>query len=97
MLHKNFHFRNRAKRKHKTHLKNLYERIGYFPSGSNKKENDNGVVYYTRYYRGKASQYLKRVSAKRIRRTNKHIEEDEVITKERSSYNKLFDFWWELY
>lgn len=90
MLHKNIPYRRRAERRYKKKLKFLYERIPYFPSGAYKVEKD-GKTYYRRYYRGKASSYLKRLSSKRNRR---HTLES---VNQRAYYRRVFDYWWELY
>lgn len=95
MLHKNIPYRRRAERRYKKKLEFLYERIPYFPSGAYKVEKD-GKSYYRRYYRGRASQYLKRQSAKRSRRYSKNFIDDGTPSK-RSYYRKEYDFWWEIY
>ena len=75
--------------------KRKYERIyrisliSCLPSGVDKKERD-GKEYYKRYYRGKRSKYLKRLSNKAVRRYKGDI-------SGKGGYKKLFDYWWELY
>ena len=96
MLHKNIPYRRRAFRRSKRRLKFLSEKLGYFPSGATKVEKD-GKCYYRRFYRGKASPYLKRQSAKRNRRYGRRIYEEDGTISKRSFYRKIFDFWWELY
>ena len=95
MLHKNIPYRRRAERKYKKKLEFLYERIPYFPSGAYLVERD-GKKFYRRFYRGSASSYLKRQSAKRSRRYSKNLI-DDVIPSKRNYYRKEYDYWWELY
>ena len=78
--------------KEKQRRKTIYEinrRRFYLPSGVYKEERD-GKEYYKRYYRGKRSKYLKKLSNKKVRRYNGEI-------SGKGGYKKLFDYWWELY
>lgn len=61
----------------------------YTPSGVYKKERD-GKEYYKRYYRGKRSKYLKRLS-------NKAVRKYKGVISGKGGYKRLFDYWWELY
>ena len=90
MYHKNIPYRRRAQAKYKKKLEVIANKMCYSPSGAYKVEKD-GKAYYRRYYRGKTSQYLKRLSAK----TNRRQIYDSP--RERSYYRKVFDYWWELY
>lgn len=97
MLHKNIPYRRRAERKYKKKLEFLYERIPYFPSGANLVERD-GKRFYRRFYRGSASSYLKRQSArKNRRRLGMVVDDEDTSISKRSFYRKVFDYWWELY
>ena len=49
---------------------------------------ENPKPYYKRWYRGKRSKYLKRLSNKRIRRYKNELYKGNQC-------HKLFDFWWE--
>ena len=89
MLHKNIPYRRRAAKRYRNRLEFLAEKSGYYPSGAYKVEKD-GKEFYRRYYRGKRSQYLKRLSAKKNRR---HLGRSQ----QRGYYRKVFDYWWELY
>lgn len=82
---------------YKEHLKFLAS-LDQFPSGAYLKTSRGGWQnevgedhwYYKRFYRGKASGWLKKIAGKKVRR-----KEGEI--KKGGSYKKIFDFWWELY
>ena len=96
MLHKNIPYRRKAQRKSKARLRFLAERLSYWPSGAYKVEKD-GKSWYRRYYRGSASKYLKKQTAKKNRRNNKKYSDEDSICDGRSLYHRVYDFWWELY
>lgn len=78
--------------KEKQRCKKIYEinrRRFYLPSGVLKKEKDD-EEYYIRFYRGKRSKYLKKLSNKKVRKYDGEI-------SGKGGYKKLFDYWWELY
>lgn len=80
--------------KYRDHLKflsslNHYPSGAYLKTGSFTNQVSKEHWYYKRYYRGKASMYLKRQASKKVRRKTEEI-------KKGGSYRKVFDFWWEL-
>ena len=80
-----------ALEKEKKNNERIYRinRTRYCPSGIYLKERD-GKQWYTHYYRGKRSKYLKRLSNRKIRKYKGEI-------SGKGWYKKLFDYWWELY
>ncbi len=80
-------------RRHKNRLKSLYEDTnGWFPSGVSKRTNDRGAEYYTRFYRGHASKYLKEQCNRKFRRCS-----DLDSFSQKGLYRKHTEFWWELW
>ena len=51
---------------------------------------DDDKNRFIRYYRGKRSKYLKKLSNRKFR----HMKNESL---QNSQYKKVFDYWWELY
>ena len=74
--------------KYQNYLKQLSKKTSsYFPS----VVYIDGLHYYKRYYRGRRSKYLKKISNRKIRRHKCEL------PKHGSQFHRLYDFWYELY
>lgn len=70
------------------YLKQLSKKTSsYFPSVIYM----DGLNYYKRYYRGRRSKYLKKISNRKIRRHKCEL------PKHGSQFHRIYDFWYELY
>lgn len=82
--------------KYKNHLKHISENSKCYPPSVNPinkyghMSHNDDIVYYKRFYRGKASSYYKNLSNRKIRRFNGDISRGWWC-------HKLYDFMYEMY
>ena len=76
--------------KHKRYLKTLHKNLLNSEESPVRLDDTRNKTFYRRLYRRQASKYLKRLSNKKIRRSQETF-------RKGNGCHKIFDYWYELY